>query len=325
MHVVFAHDKPLPVAAYGGTERIIYWLMKALVRRGHRVTLIGHPTSQVSDHGIRLIAGDAASWPSLIPSDADIVCLSFPWHREVSKPHVCIIHGNGKPGEVFPQNTIFVSRSHAQNHGAECYVLNALDMQEYPESLLRTKGERSRWERFGFLAKAKWKVKNLKDCVRAVKAAHKELDVAGGRAWTLSRRVHSHGMVTQSRKLEILSGCDALLWPVRWPEPFGVAMIEAMAAGLPVIASGHGSSPEILTPDVGHICQNYAEFAEVVAHAPRDFSPKRIRDYAMEHFHADRMAADYERCFETVLSGRPLNPQAPRTQFREDAQSLLPF
>ncbi len=325
MHVVFAHDKPLPVATYGGTERIIYWLMRALVKSGHRVTLIGHPESKVREFGIELIQGDAQSWPNLIPSDADIVHLFFPWHQELSKPYICRIGGNGKPGETFPINTIFISKSHAANHGAECVVYNGLDLDDYPESLVEHKKPFTDWQSFAFVAKAKWKVKNLKDCVRAVKDTKKELHVGGGRAWTLNRKIHSYGMVNQTQKFEIFAKSDALLWPIRWSEPFGIAMIEAMAAGLPVIASNHGSSPEIVNPEVGLICRNYQEFAEAIDHAPRSYNPRAIRDYVVQNFSSEKMCRDYLTCYERVLNGHKLNAIPPVAKFQTDAQMLLPF
>lgn len=325
MHVVFAHDQPLPVTTYGGIERIIYWLMRSLRHKGHKVTLIGHPSSQVEQHGIRLIAGNHETWPNLIPEDADIVNLFFPWHQELSKPYICSIGGNGKPGEVFPQNTIFVSKSHAENHGAECFVYNGIDIEEYPSTLITNRNFDGAWKRFAFLAKASWKVKNLKDCVRAVKAAGKELHIGGGHAWTLSRKIHSYGMVNQQQKLKILSQSDALLWPVRWPEPFGIAMIEAMAAGLPVIASTHGSSKEIVIADVGVTCNHYNEFESVVANAPRHFNAHRIREYALEKFNADKMTDNYLKCYETVLNGHKLNLKQPVAQFVQKPETLLPF
>lgn len=325
MHVVFAHDQPLPVAKYGGIERIIFWLMRALVRKGHKVTLIGHPDSKVQSLGINLVIGNQQNWPQMIPADADIVNLFFSWHQELSKPYVCSIGGNGKPGEVFPQNTIFVSKSHAKNHGAECFIYNGIDVEEYPASLISDRKWPGEWNRFAFLAKASWKVKNLKDCVRAVKSANKELHIGGGRAWTLSRKIHSYGMVDQKQKLRILSKSDAFLWPVRWPEPFGIAMIEAMAAGLPVIASNHGSSSEIVHAEVGVVCNNYEEFANAVASAPRSFDAQRIRDYAIETFNSTNMCESYLKCFESVLNGHALNQKTPVAQFADRAETLLPF
>lgn len=325
MHVVFVHDKPLPVATYGGTERILFWLMKSLAQKGLKVTLVGHPQSNVEAYGIKLVPIQKNDWQKQIPKDADLVNLFFPWHQELSKPYICRIGGNGKPGEKFPQNTIFVSKSHAQNHGAECFVYNGIDFDEYPDSLLKDKGEKSHWNSFAFLAKASWKVKNLKDCVRAVKNTKKSLHIGGGKIWTLSSKIHSYGMVDQEKKFKIFSKTDALLWPIRWPEPFGIAMIEAMSAGLPVIASNHGSSGEVISNEVGIVCDNYQDFENAIRCQPRTFYPKLIREYTREHFSSEKMCKGYIACYEKVLSGQKLNSKVPVSILSKDAQTLLPF
>jgi len=325
MHVVFAHDKPLPVKDYGGTERILYWLMKTLVQKNHKVTLIGHPYSKVEEIGVHLVPGTAQTWPTLIPHDADIVNLFFPWFSGLPVPFVCRVGGNGRPGEKFPVNTVFVSKSHAINHNAEAYVYNGIDPDEYPNSLLAKKDRLVNWERFMFLAKASWKVKNLKDCVSACKKTKKHLEIAGGRTLSLSKYIHSHGMVGQGHKRKLLATCDALLWPIRWEEPFGIAMIEAMAAGMPVISSNHGSSPEIITSKTGVICNNYSEFEKALRAPPQEFRTQEIREYALDNFSVKKMTDAYLKMYEKVLNGERLNKKIPHAKRKQSAQNLAPF
>ena len=80
MKIVFQHDHPLPVTTYGGTERIMFWHMKELVRQGHQVVLIGHPDSLVEGFGlthIRMKRREYNNWKHLVPKDADIIHLQY--------------------------------------------------------------------------------------------------------------------------------------------------------------------------------------------------------------------------------------------------------
>lgn len=335
MHIVFRHSGVLPVLKYGGTERIIYWLMKYLVRRGHRVTLIGDPRSQVRAIGAELIAEpNGATWLSCIPRDADVLHLFYPpsefEQAAFNIPYLVTIEGNGKPGERFPRNTVFISRSHAQNHRSEVFVYNGVDFEEYPMPRARSIGLGGDWARFLFLAKAKWKVKNLRDCVSACVRAGKRLEVAGGRSfnplvWPWAR---FHGMIGGTDKIELMGRCDALLFPVRWPEPFGIAVVEAMAMGMPVLASPHGSLPELVYSDeLGVVCRSAAELRAWVAQPGRAFDPKNVRQLAEVRFGAAQMAESYSGLYATVVSGEMLNTVEPQATFTQErpAEFLLGF
>ncbi len=325
MKVVFEHSGVLPVRKYGGTERVMVWLMQHLVRRGHRVVLIGNPASDVARLGVELIArAPDQDWRECLPRDTDVLHLFATPGAEPALPYMVTIHGNGRPGERFRRNTVFLSRDHATRHGATAFVYNGIAFEEYP--LLPAK--RVGWERMAFLAKGSWKVKNLRDCVRACRAAGRALEIAGGRsAWSLVYpRIRSHGMVDDQRKVEIFSRSDALLFPVRWHEPFGIAVVEAMAMGLPVLASPYGSLPELVAPSRGRICRTYAELAAAVQ-GPRDpaWDPARIREEARARFSAEVMTERYLDCYAKVRRGQALNVQEPATLSNESAETLLRF
>ena len=321
MKILFEHNGVLPVVGYGGTERIVYWLMLELVKLGHEVVLVAHPDSDVERHGIKLIKHPGGDWRSVIPKDIDLIHYSYTPPFELPAPVLVTIHGNGKPGELFHKNSVFVSQSHASNHGSEAFVHNGLDFSEYPYQTPK----HTDWKHFMFLAKASWKVKNLSDCVKACKKSAKHLHVAGGRRFSFSRYIHSYGIIGQEKKLELLRHCDALLWPVRWHEPFGVAMVEAFSQGKPVIASSFGSMPEIITSKVGRLSQNYAEFEGFVADCPDTFRPDEIRHYAEENFSSSLMAKRYVEYYEKVIKGEEFNLVAPTWKLPKAPQDLLSF
>ena len=134
MKIVFHSSTPLPVKAYGGIERIVFWHMVELARQGHEVVLIGHPDSDVSSYGIEHIpyAASDLDWEELIPSDVDIAHLSYNHSVRSGLPTVSTVHGNGQIGEKLLENSVFVSKRHAEIHGSDVFVHNALDFNEYP-------------------------------------------------------------------------------------------------------------------------------------------------------------------------------------------------
>lgn len=321
MKIVFQHDGVLPVLKYGGIERIIFWHMKELARLGHEVVLIGNANSQVQAHGIKLIpTSPGADWSSLVPNDTDLIHLFYNHKFKGNIPTINTIQGNGKIGEYFIKNTVFVSKKHAEIHGSKQFVYNALDLEEYPFLNAEKK-----WNNFLFLAKASWRVKNLAHAVAACRKSKKHLHIAGGKWWGLSRYIHNFGMVGGDEKLNIIRSCDALLFPVRWHEPFGIAIIEAMSQGLPVYGSPYGSLPELITPETGLIVKSYQELQTNLEHPPKAFDSKLIRKYIEEHFAINKHAESYLALYEKVLKGEELNSEAPTYQLSIRAEELLPF
>ena len=107
------------------------------------------------------------------------------------------------------------------------------------------------------------------------------------------RHVELVGEIGDADKSAFLSGCVGLLFPIDWPEPFGLVMIEAMACGTPVIAFNRGSVPEIIEDGVtGFIVENEAQAVEAVARLP-ELSRTKIRARFEQRFTARRMAEDY--------------------------------
>lgn len=325
MKIVFSHSGVLPVIGYGGIERILFWHMAELARMGHKIVLIGHPDSQVEKFGIELITvkGDfSTEWISYIPQDADIIHLSYNQRIPGKIPTIITIHGNGQIGEIFDKNAVFVSKKHAEIHGSTQFVHNAIDLIEYPY-IPKQKRE---WKNFLFLAKASWRVKNLKDAVSAARKSHKHINVVGGRWWGLSRFVHNHGIVGGDKKMGIIRSCDFMVFPVRWHEPFGIAVIEAMSQGLPVIGSAYGSLPELITKETGFIANNYLELEDFIkADHSKDFNPEVIRKYVEENFNVRRHAEKYLELYQKVINGESLNSTPPTYKFNQRAEELLSF
>jgi len=109
------------------------------------------------------------------------------------------------------------------------------------------------------------------------------------------------GEIGEGEKDEFLGNAYALLFPIDWPEPFGLVMIEAMACGTPVIAYRHGSVPEVMEEGrTGFIVKGLEEAVEAVWRVPK-LSRERCREIFAQRFTAARMAGDYLRVYERLI------------------------
>jgi glycosyltransferase involved in cell wall biosynthesis len=334
MHVTFYKPGkiPIPPPGYGGAQRVIYWLGKTLIDLGHQVTLIANAQSHIPGAELRVVdENEKDPWAGLrlVPGATDIVQLFDTPPVAVPKPFLVRIGGNGRPGEPFHPNTVFLSRNHAANHGSRHFVHNGLDPDDYAFSEKRD-------DYAVFLAKARWPVKNVHGAAQVARRAGLELRVIGSRNWPLNlqrllppiRGVRYCGTFGGPQKRELIARARCLIFPVRWPEPFGIALIEALVSGCYVAGTPYGSLPEIVTPETGVLSAKAEELAEAVKH-PQRFSPRVCRDRVLRGgFTILDTARGYLKYYEQVLnrgtlgeSGEP--PPATRPGF--EANRLLPW
>jgi glycosyltransferase involved in cell wall biosynthesis len=118
-------------------------------------------------------------------------------------------------------------------------------------------------------------------------------------------RIQLVGEVTDRTKEAFLANAAALLFPIEWPEPFGLVMIEAMACGTPVIAFRSGSVPEVLEEGTsGFIVDNEAAAIQAIKRLP-ELDRRRVREAFERRFTARRMAEDYVHHYKLLASGGP--------------------
>ena len=109
------------------------------------------------------------------------------------------------------------------------------------------------------------------------------------------------GEVDDKSKAPFLQNATALLFPIDWPEPFGLVMIEALACGTPVIATPRGSVPEIIEDGVtGFLVNTEAEAVEALARVGQ-LDRRRVRSEFERRFSSRRMAEDYLRLYDHVV------------------------
>ena len=102
-------------------------------------------------------------------------------------------------------------------------------------------------------------------------------------------------------KNELLGNSMAMLFPIKWEEPFGLVMVEAMACGTPVVSLPGGSVPEIVRDGIsGYVCHSVPEMAKRVKNI--QISPRALRHYVEENFSLERMVTEYVSLYENARS-----------------------
>lgn len=288
---------------------------KVLSDMGHQVVFLVKKGSSCPFAEVRAYDPDSP-FSAQIPEDADVVHFHDQPREPVEKPYIVTVHGNGKTGEVFDRNAVFVSSNHAKRHGSSRYVYNGLDLEQMGVPDLEA-------PRDGllFLGKARWKVKNLKGSIDIARMAHKTLHVAGGRKLTFQSGVKYYGMVGGEKKNRLLQQSEALLFPVLWHEPFGLAIVESMYYGMPVFGTPYGSLPELVSRERGYLSRSKSQLAHAIREY-RGFDRKKCHEFVADNFSDRQMTAHYLKLFEEVLSGKTLNDSRPRTQ---RSNATVPF
>jgi glycosyltransferase involved in cell wall biosynthesis len=334
----------VPPKLYGGTERVVHWLTEELVAQGHDVTLFASADSRTSaklvpavPRALRLgrprqdpLAGYAALLDDVAKAVAasDVVHAHTDWlHLPLSEclgvPFLTTLHGRlDLPGleEVirrFPEAP-FVSISNSQRAPLpEARWLGTV-YHGMPEESLLPSYEAGKY--LAFLGRLSPE-KGPEAAIRIARAAGLPLRIAAkiprAHSRYLTERlkplIGSHdiellGEVTDRKKAEFLQNAQALLFPIDWPEPFGLVMIEAMACGTPVIAFRSGSVPEVIDEGVsGFIVGDEQEAVEAVARL-QELDRRVVRAAFDRRFTVRRMAAGYLQLYRQLADAR-LSPE----------------
>lgn len=255
LHILIIHNGKIPTLKYGGTSRDIWYLGKELTGMGHRVTYLTGQGSKCDFADVRLLNPDEPL-ARQIPENVDLVHSHIPLWEPLPKPYMITLHGNSKDEREFDINTTFISRDHAARYGSEVYVYNGLGLEEYGTPKLD-----NRRTYVHFLGKAAWRVKNLKGCMDIARESKQQLRVLGGYRVnlkmgfriTLDPRIRFEGMVGGETKNRLINGSRALLFPVLWNEPMGLAVVESLYFGCPVFGTPYGALPELVGPEFGFL------------------------------------------------------------------------
>jgi glycosyltransferase involved in cell wall biosynthesis len=321
----------VPPLLYGGTERVVAHLTDALVALGHDVTLFASADSEtraklvpVCDRAIRLdpspLRSDLAAHLSLLAevrrraADFDVIhfhteLIHFPLFEDIAEKTLTTLHGRQDLADLpavykkwrrFPLVSIsddqrkFIPNAnwmgtihhglpvelHTHSAGSNGYLafLGRISPQKRPDRAIAI--ARRVGKRLKIAAKVDPADKlYFKDIIEPMIQGDALIEYVGE--------------INDRQKSDFLGAADALLFPIDWPEPFGLVMIEAMSCGTPVIAYACGSAPEVIEHGVtGFLVTNEEEAAEAVGHIG-ELDRQRIRVRFESRFSASVMARRY--------------------------------
>jgi glycosyltransferase involved in cell wall biosynthesis len=334
----------VPAPAYGGIEEVVRLLCEGLVERGHAVTLFAAPESRSAadvhvvldaehpgeiqkaqieaDHVARAFAAiDRDGGFDVVHDHTGHVALSMA--DRMATPLVHTLHGpfDAAACSFYAEHgskALLVALSEHQRGeapeaaGEIAVVPNPLRIEEWP----------FRADKEDFVA---WIGRMSPDkgpdrAIAAARAAGVPLVLAGpvqpGQEEYFAQEVEPRidgeavrysGEADADAKRELYAAARALLMPIRWPEPFGLVMVEAMACGTPVIAYPEGAAPElVLDGETGFLVDGEDEMAAAIGRLG-EIDPRRCRSATEERFGVDAVASGYEEVYRRAAarSGRP--------------------
>ena len=344
----------VPPRFYGGTERVVAHLTDALVDLGHQVTLFASAEAQtkaelvkVRDQAIRLdpvqLKSDLAAHMSMLwdvrrrAHEFDLIhfhtdMIHFPFFEDVAHKTLTTLHGRldlkDLPGvywrwQQFPLVSIsdsqrkpiaFANWAGTVHHGmqADLYRPN-YGPGEYLAFLGRISPEK-RPDRAIALAKRAGLPLKI-----AAKVDDADLRYFQDKIEPLligQKLVEFVGEIGDDEKSAFLGGAKALLFPIDWPEPFGLVMIESIACGTPVIAWRCGSVPEVIDDGVSGFIVDDMEGAIAAARKIETLDRRVCRDTFERRFSSHRMAARYLEVYSALSAARGTTDTPPRVLSR---------
>jgi glycosyltransferase involved in cell wall biosynthesis len=327
----------VPPRLYGGTERVVSWLTEELVAQGHEVTLFASGDSRtkaelcpIVPRALRLDGIHNSLAYNIIMLDrvaermAEFDVLHFhidffhyPIFRNMAAKTLTTLHGRQDLPELpdiyraFPHMPLVSISDHQRKPvppvnwmGTVYHGLPERQFREgdggggYLAFLGRICPDKGPVEAIEIAAKAGMSLK-MAAKVDPVDQAYFEQVVQPLLA--KSPHVEFIGEIDDSQKQEFLGNARALLFPIRWPEPFGLVMIEALACGTPVVAFRCGSVPEIMEDGLtGFVVDTVDQAVQAVARLGTLFRPS-IRSRFEERFSAQAMAREYCRIYRRLI------------------------
>jgi glycosyltransferase involved in cell wall biosynthesis len=329
----------VPPRLYGGTERIVAYLTEELVRMGHDVTLFASGDSTTSAELVSCAQTALRLDPKVkqqechymvmldrvkrLADEFDILHFhidyyQFPFFRHMANRTLTTLHGRQDVAELkwmyaeFPEMPLN-SISDAQRRPVAGSNFVGTVLHGLPEDLLKPMLNPS-GNYVAFLGRISPE-KRVDRAIRIARAAGIPIRIAAKvdkadqeyferdiKPMLSLPGVEFIGEINERQKNAFLGNARALLFPIDWPEPFGLVMIEAMACGTPTLAFRNGSVPEVIDEGLSGYIVDSEEEAVSVLKQTVELDRRTVRRRFEERFTSARMAADYVTLYEKLLA-----------------------
>jgi glycosyl transferase family 1 len=268
----------VPPAGYGGLERVCASLIDGLIARGHHVTLFGTGT-QTGTRARFVSTNPELQYPRLLESMPELVAISHSQRRMAADLRwtATVHHGIevDAPAKTEPSDGPVLWLGRFDPEKGPDLAIEACRKADLPLVLAGKANQQSEW-------------RYLDEVIRPMLGSDVELVLNAGRDQTD----------------ELLLTARSLLMSIRWEEPFGMVMIEAMAKGTPVVAMRRGSVPEVvLHGRTGVVCLDESELPDAL-HAADVLDPADCVAHVRTTFSVDLMAHRYERVYRKLIDRR---------------------
>lgn len=331
----------VPPRLYGGTERVVSYLTEELVRQGHEVTLFASGDSQTKarlvasvPQALRLDPGVRDSLPYAVLQlehvrqrldQFDVVhfhsdYIHFPLARSLASDRtITTMHGRLDIPDYqalfaeFSDVPLVSISNHQRTPLAEANWYGTV-YHGLPPSVCRFQAQ-PRGDYFAFVGRISPEKRPDRAIEIAARAGVKlkiaaKVDVADeayfrNRIEPLLAQPHVEyvGEISEHAKAQFLGNAQAVLFPIDWPEPFGLVVIEAMSCGTPVIAWAAGSVPEVIDHGVtGWIVDSIDAAVDAVHRVPL-LDRNAVRARFEQRFSVERMARDYLKLYQKIVNG----------------------
>ena len=336
----------VPPTLYGGTERVVSWLTEELVAQGHEVTLFASGDSRtkarlepIVPRALRLDGIHNSTTYNIIMLDRvaarmnefdmlhfHIDFFHYPLFRRLAHKTLTTLHGRQDLPELpdlyraFPHMPL-VSISDHQRLPVPPVNWMGTVYHGLPDGLLNEgRGEGGYLAFLGRICPDKGPLEaieiarragmRLKMAAKVDPADQEYFDEQVKPVLDASPHVEFIGEINDGQKQAFLGQASALLFPISWPEPFGLVMIESMACGTPVIAFNCGSVPEIMDDGLtGFVVENVDQAVVAVGKLDKLFRPS-IRSRFEERFSAGAMARDYVKIYQRLVASEVVSVAA---------------
>ncbi len=328
----------VPPNYYGGTERVVSYLTEELVAMGHEVTLFASGDSVTSAKLEPTISGalrlkkkinnpltyELLSLEHLLKNAYQfniihfhIDLLHFPIARSLRLPHITTLHGRLDIPDLLPFYREFnempvISISDSQRIPLPFANWQSTVYNGIPENLLsyNPQADKDYLAFLGRISPEKGIEQAIEIAIRAdiklkiaakVDKADEEYYSARIKPLLKHPLVEYVGEISDAEKQEFLGNAYALIFPINWPEPFGLVMIEAMACGTPVIAFPRGSVREIMADDeTGFVVESIEDAIDAI-YKLDTIDRMQCRRIFEQRFTARRMARDYLAVYHSLV------------------------